>query len=79
MGDHVTALPEETMENTPCDFVIADQLIDTTAKRISTFFEDGTMGFIIQGRRNPGDKPRTLNAGIIPALGPGQGYRFWDL
>ena len=25
----------------PCDFVIADQLIDKTAKRISTFFEDG--------------------------------------
>jgi len=25
----------------PCDFVIADQLIDRTAKRITTFFEDG--------------------------------------
>lgn len=30
----------------PCDFVIADQLIDTTAKRISTFFEDGIVAHV---------------------------------
>lgn len=29
-----------------CDFVIADQLIDRTAKRISTFFEDGIVAHI---------------------------------
>ncbi len=30
----------------PCDFVIADQLIDRTAKRITTFFEDGIVAHI---------------------------------
>jgi 5'-methylthioadenosine phosphorylase len=30
----------------PCDFVIADQLIDTTAKRITTFFEDGIVAHV---------------------------------
>ena len=30
----------------PCDFVIADQLIDKTAKRISTFFEDGIVAHV---------------------------------
>jgi len=30
----------------PCDFVIADQLIDRTAKRISTFFEDGIVAHV---------------------------------
>ena len=29
-----------------CDFVIADQLIDRTAKRITTFFEDGIVAHI---------------------------------
>ena len=30
----------------PCDFVIADQLIDRTAKRITTFFEDGIVAHV---------------------------------
>ncbi|MCK4901720.1 MAG: S-methyl-5'-thioadenosine phosphorylase [Thermoplasmatales archaeon] len=30
----------------PCDFVIVDQLIDRTAKRISTFFEDGIVAHV---------------------------------
>jgi 5'-methylthioadenosine phosphorylase len=30
----------------PCDFVIADQLIDRTAKRKTTFFEDGIVAHI---------------------------------
>jgi len=30
----------------PCDFVIADQLIDRTAKRASTFFEDGIVAHV---------------------------------
>lgn len=30
----------------PCDFVIADQLIDRTAKRSSTFFEDGIVAHV---------------------------------
>jgi len=30
----------------PCDFVIADQLIDRTAKRINTFFEDGIVAHV---------------------------------
>jgi len=30
----------------PLDFVIADQLIDRTAKRISTFFEDGIVAHV---------------------------------
>jgi len=30
----------------PCDFVIADQLVDRTAKRISTFFEDGIVAHV---------------------------------
>lgn len=30
----------------PCDFVIADQLIDRTAKRISTFFEEGIVAHV---------------------------------
>ena len=30
----------------PCDFVIADQLIDRTAKRPSTFFEDGIVAHV---------------------------------
>jgi len=30
----------------PCDFVIADQLIDRTAKRTSTFFEDGLVAHV---------------------------------
>ena len=35
----------------PCDFVIADQLIDRTAKRITTFFEDGIVAHV--GFANP--------------------------
>jgi len=30
----------------PCDFVIAEQLIDRTAKRITTFFEDGIVAHV---------------------------------
>ncbi len=30
----------------PCDFVIADQLVDRTAKRITTFFEDGIVAHV---------------------------------
>lgn len=30
----------------PCDFVIADQLIDRTTKRITTFFEDGIVAHV---------------------------------
>jgi len=30
----------------PCDFVITDQLFDRTAKRISTFFEDGIVAHV---------------------------------
>lgn len=30
----------------PCDFVIADQLIDRTAKRTATFFEDGIVAHV---------------------------------
>jgi len=30
----------------PCDFVIADQLVDKTTKRISTFFEDGIVAHV---------------------------------
>lgn len=35
----------------PCDFVITDQLIDRTAKRITTFFEDGIVAHV--GFANP--------------------------
>ena len=37
----VAAVGSLKKELKPCDFVIAEQLIDRTAKRITTFFEDG--------------------------------------
>jgi hypothetical protein len=41
-----------------------------------TLSEDGTLGFVVEGRNNPGDEPQGLYPGIVPAQGPGRLYRF---
>jgi len=42
----IAAVGSLKKEIKPCDFVIADQLIDRTAKRKSTFFEDGIVAHV---------------------------------
>jgi 5'-methylthioadenosine phosphorylase len=42
----IAAVGSLKKEITPCDFVIADQLVDRTAKRKSTFFEDGIVAHV---------------------------------
>jgi 5'-methylthioadenosine phosphorylase len=42
----IAAVGSLKKELKPCDFVIADQLIDRTAKRKSTFFEDGVVAHV---------------------------------
>ena len=42
----IAAVGSLKKELKPCDFVIADQLIDRTAKRKSTFFEDGIVAHV---------------------------------
>ena len=42
----IAAVGSLKKEIKPCDFVIADQLVDRTAKRISTFFEDGIVAHV---------------------------------
>ena len=42
----IAAVGSLKQEIKPCDFVIADQLIDRTAKRKTTFFEDGTVAHV---------------------------------
>ena len=42
----IAAVGSLKKELKPCDFVIADQLIDRTAKRKSTFFEDGIVSHV---------------------------------
>ena len=42
----IAAVGSLKKEIKPCDFVIADQLIDRTAKRKTTFFEDGIVAHV---------------------------------
>ena len=42
----IAAVGSLKKELKPCDFVIADQLIDRTAKRKTTFFEDGIVAHV---------------------------------
>jgi 5'-methylthioadenosine phosphorylase len=42
----IAAVGSLKKEIKPCDFVIADQLVDRTAKRKSTFFEDGIVAHV---------------------------------
>jgi len=42
----IAAVGSLKKEFKPCDFVIADQLIDRTAKRKTTFFEDGIVAHV---------------------------------
>lgn len=42
----IAAVGSLRKEIKPCDFVIADQLIDRTAKRKTTFFEDGIVAHV---------------------------------
>jgi len=42
----IAAVGSLKKEIKPCDFVIADQLFDRTAKRSSTFFEDGSVAHV---------------------------------
>lgn len=42
----IAAVGSLKKELKPCNFVIADQLVDRTAKRINTFFEDGIVAHV---------------------------------